>query len=94
VDEQDHQVTKLELETIDTITIGLGLLARVHKGTTFGFERQKVNDEAWLPMRATVHPRGRIALFKRLDTHVVREYGDYRKFGVDTAVSFTLPKST
>lgn len=94
VDEQDHQVTKLELETIDTITVGLGLLARVHKGTTFGFERQKVNDEAWLPMRATVHPRGRIALFKRLDTHVVREYGDYRKFGVDTAVSFTLPKST
>jgi hypothetical protein len=92
IDEQDHEIVRIEGETIDTIGFGLGLLARVNKGTAFAFEQQKVADEEWLPLRATVRATGRIALLKRLDTEVMMDFRDYRKFTVETAVSFTVPK--
>lgn len=92
IDEQDYEVVRVEAQTIDTIRIALGLLVRVDRGTTASFERQKTADGAWLPLRATTHAIGRIALLKRLDTEVVTDFRDYRKFTVDTAVSFTLPK--
>ncbi len=92
VDEQDYEVVRLEGETTDTIGIALGLLARINKGTTFSFERQKSGDGTWLPLRAAIHAMARIALFKRLDREVITDFRDYRKFTVDTSESFTLPK--
>ncbi len=92
IDEQEHELVRLEAETTDTISWGFGILARLYKGTTLTFERQKVNDEAWLPVRMFVHPRARLALLRRYDTETTREYSDYRKFTVETATSFTLPK--
>ena len=83
---------RVELQSIDTISIGWGLLARVQKGTTLSFERQKVNGEVWLPARSAAHPKARIALFKRFDAEIVSDYGDYRKFTVDTAISFAPAK--
>ncbi|MGE5359219.1 MAG: hypothetical protein ACM3NQ_09390 [Bacteroidales bacterium] len=92
VDEQEHELVRVDAETTDTITWGFGLLARLYKGSTLSFERQKVNGEAWLPVRLFVHPRARLALLRRYDTETTRDYSDYRKFTVDTATSFTLPK--
>jgi len=88
VDELDFEVVRVELQLIDTISIGWGLLAPVQKGTTLSFERQKVNGEVWLPARMAAHPKARIALFKRFDAEIISDYGDYRKFTVDTAISF------
>jgi len=92
MDEQEHELVRVDAETTDAITMGFGLLARLYKGTTVSFERQKVNGEVWLPARLFFHPRARIALLKKYDTETTREYSDYRKFTVDTATSFTLPK--
>ena len=36
-----------------TLSFGLGLLARVHKGTVATYQRRKVNNEAWLPEQVT-----------------------------------------
>lgn len=88
VDEQDHEVVRVDLECTDTITLGLGLLARIGKGTTLRFERQKVNGEAWLPYRVFMHPRARIAVFKRLDAEIVNEFSDYRKVDAETALKY------
>jgi hypothetical protein len=88
VDEQDCEVVRVQLESTDAISFGWGLLARVQKGTTLSFERRKVNDEVWLPARVAAHPKARIALLKRLDAEIVSDYSEYRKFTVDTAVSF------
>ncbi len=92
VDQQDYQVVRVEAETFDTIRIGLGLLARVDKGTTASFERQRMDDGRWLPVRSTVHPIGRIALVKRLDRKIVTDFRDYRPFSPDASASFALPK--
>ena len=80
IDERDYQVVRLEAETVETIRIALGLLARVDKGTTASFERQRTADGTWLPLRATTHAIGRIALLKRLDRQVITDFRDYRKF--------------
>lgn len=92
IDEADRQVVRVELEAIDTISFGLGIFARVQKGTTLRFERLKINDEVWLPARSSAHPKARIALLKKIDLEIVSEYSDYRKFTVDTSVTFGPPK--
>ena len=53
VSESDYELVRLEAEAIETASFGLGLLARVHKGSKVAFERRKVNGEQWLPARAT-----------------------------------------
>ena len=53
VSESEYEVVRLEAEAIETASFGLGLLARVHKGSKAAFERRKVNGEQWLPARAT-----------------------------------------
>jgi len=92
VDERDFEVVRVGLESTDTINLGWGLLARIGSGTTLLFERQKVNDEVWLPARVTAHPKARIALVKRFDAEIISDYSDYRKFTVDTAISFAPAK--
>jgi YD repeat-containing protein len=92
VDEKEYEIVRVELESTDTISVGLGLLARIGKGTTLKFERQKVDDEAWLPARVEVRPKARIALVKRVDADIVSEFGDYRKYTVETAIEFAMPK--
>ena len=44
VNEADRQVVRVEMEAIEDITFGLGLLARMHKGSTVMFRRTLVND--------------------------------------------------
>ncbi len=87
VDEQDYAVVRAKFESTDSINVGLGLIARIDRGTTVALERQKVPDGAWLPTRFEVHPRARIALVKRLDAHFVTDYTDYRKFTVEDAIA-------
>ena len=51
VSENDHELVKLEAEAIDNLRLGLGGLARLHKGARLSFLRRKVNGEVWLPAR-------------------------------------------
>jgi hypothetical protein len=52
-----------------------------------------VNDEAWLPAMATYTASARIALVKVMRRGGVLEFSDYKKFGVDTSVTYGRPKS-
>ena len=79
------------MEAIDAVSIGLGLLARVHKGTTASFTRRKVNNEAWLPARAEYVVSARVLLLKRLREGGLFEFSNYRKFTVDTSTAIESP---
>ncbi len=81
-----------QVEAIDTVGIGLGLLARVHKGARIAFERRKVNDEVWLPATASYSFNARVALLKMLRRDATLEFANYRKFTVDTSSSFAAPQ--
>ena len=91
VSESDFELARLDVEAIDTVSIGLGLLARVHKGTTASFTRRKVNDEAWLPARAEYEVSARVLLLKRFREGGLYQFSNYRKFTVDTSSELRPP---
>jgi hypothetical protein len=92
VSESDYEVARVEIEAIDTVSIGFGLLARLHKGSQLSFSRRKVNDEAWLPAAAHYAISGRVGLIAVIRRGAVVEFSNYRKFSVDTSTTIALPK--
>ena len=91
VSESDYELVRLSVEAIDTVSYGLGVLARLHKGARLTFERRKVNGEVWLPAKASYSFNARVALLKMLRRDAMLEFSNYRKFSVDTSSSFATP---
>jgi hypothetical protein len=88
VHEADYQVVKIDAEAIDDLTFGWGIIGRLHKGARAVFERQKVNDEVWLPARVRVTGTGRAVLFRKFTIDSLTEWFDYKKFGVKTEETY------
>jgi hypothetical protein len=88
VSESDYELVRVEIEAIRDLSFGLGLLARVHEGTTATYERRKVNNEAWLPAKVTWTASGRLLLLRRLRLRGISEFSGYRKFTVDTSTTY------
>jgi hypothetical protein len=93
ISESEHELVRLDVEAIDSVSFGFGLLARLHKGTQASFRRRKVNDEAWLPAMATYTASARVGLVKMMRRGGVSEFSDYKKFSVDTSVTYGRPKT-
>ena len=93
VSDDDWQVAKVEMEALDDISIGWGLVGRVHQGSKFTFRRTKVNGEVWLPVEMKFEASGRTLLFRKFQIFTVTSYSDYKKFNVDTSVTFDQPKT-
>jgi hypothetical protein len=93
VSDDDWQVAKVEMEALDDISIGWGLVGRVHQGSKFTFTRTKVNGEVWLPVQMKFEASGRTLLFRKFQIFTVTSYSDYKKFNVDTSVTFDQPKT-
>ena len=93
VSESDYELVRVEIEAIDDVSVGLGLLARIHKGTTATYQRRKVNDEVWLPAQVTWTATARVLLLKNLRVRGIAEFSGYRKFTVDTSTTYTAPAS-
>jgi hypothetical protein len=89
ISESDYELVRVEIEAVDNLSFGLGLLARVHKGTVATFQRRKVNNEVWLPERVTWTASARVLLLQRRRLRGVSEFSGYRKFTVDTSTTYT-----
>jgi hypothetical protein len=89
VDEADHQVARVEMEVIEPISIGLGLLARLQKGASITAERRKFNEEIWLPMKTEITLNARVLLLKGFNIRVINEYSEHKKYTVDTKLQFS-----
>jgi hypothetical protein len=79
IDKSDLQLAKLDVEAIDTVSIGW-VLARIHQGTRVMLEQTRVNDEVWLPQHVTFKLDARLALFKGYLMDGDQTYSDYKKF--------------
>jgi hypothetical protein len=79
IDKDDLQLAKMNVEAIDTVSIGL-VLARIHKGTRMMLEQTRVNDEVWLPAHITFKVDARVALFKGYKMDGDDTFRDYKKF--------------
>jgi hypothetical protein len=92
VSESDHELVRVDAEAVETLSIGFGLLARIHKGTRLSFERRKINGEAWLPARSSYAGSARVGLVRTLRRQGVSEFSAYRKFSVDTSADYEIPR--
>ena len=77
VDERELQVVRAEATAMDTISFGLGIVARIHEGTRGEFARRQVADGSWLPARAELTGTGRVLLVKKIERAWHAEYFDY-----------------
>lgn len=93
ISESDYELVKVEGEALDDLTVGFGLLARLHKGSTLSFERRKVGGEVWLPAKATYTASARVLLLRRMRVGGTSEFSKYRKFSVDTTSTYQMPAS-
>jgi len=91
--EEDHELVRIDAELVDTLSFGLGVVARLNKGTRLYFERRRVNREVWLPAVAQFQGTGRILLLKGFRVDMETIYSDYRKFSVETDFSIQQRKS-
>ena len=94
ISESDRELVRLDAEAIDTLNMGFGLLARLHKGATLSFMRTKVNDEVWLPSRVSYSGSARVGLVAVLRRSGVSEFSGYRKFSVDTSTTYQSSPAT
>ena len=88
VDEQDHQLARVEIEVIDPISIGLGILAKLQKGASIVSERRKFNNEIWLPVKTDITLNARLLLLKGFNIRHIDEYSEHKKYSVDTILKF------
>lgn len=79
IDKQDMQLAKVDVEAIDTASVGW-VLARIHKGTRVTYEQMRVNDEIWLPKHMAYKLDARVALLKGYNIDGEQTYRDYKKF--------------
>jgi hypothetical protein len=86
--EADGQIVKVDLKAFDDISVGYGMVGRVHQGARLEFARRRVNNEAWLPSSSHISATGRTLLFRPFDFDVRTEYLDYKKWSVDTKVTY------
>jgi hypothetical protein len=80
VDEAAREVMKVEATAVDDLSYGLGLLARLRKGSVVTLSRQRIDDHIWLPTSIRFKGDGR-ALFalRKLTIDFAVEWFDYRR---------------
>ena len=90
VSESDFEVVRVEVVTIHTVKMGLGvgLFARLHEGAKLSFVRRKINGEIWLPATSIYEGSARLGLIRIVRQRGESEFTNYRKFSVDTESSF------
>ena len=85
IDKSDAQWAKLDIECIDTVSVGL-FLARIHRGSRIAIEQIRINDEVWLPQHVAVKVDARLALLKEYNVEVEQTFRDYKKFRATTKI--------
>jgi hypothetical protein len=78
VSESDSQIARLDMRAMDDVSIGWGIVGRVHKGSRFVFARRKVED-TWLPAEVIFDATGRTLLFRRFEVHTTTTFSEYRR---------------
>jgi hypothetical protein len=76
VDQQEHQIVKLEVEVVDTIWVGF-FLVRVATGSHVSLELTPVRDGVWMPDRLQVFASARLGLLKALHIDEQTHYSRY-----------------
>ena len=83
VDAADKQVARLEARLVDSYKVAGGLFASLKEGATFVLEKDRINEEIWLPTRANINLSVKVLMVKGITANTVIEFGNYKRFNVD-----------
>ena len=78
IDVTDREMVKAEAETFDVVSIGLGILGRVEKGTRFAMQRRKLADGNWVVAEQDIRFGARVMLVKWFSNEIHSEFSDFR----------------
>ena len=78
VDAVNYQVVKLDMQAFEDITIGWGIVGRLHTGSRLQYVRRLVGD-VWLPAELTLAASGRTLLFRPFEFSVTTTYWNYKR---------------
>jgi hypothetical protein len=78
VAEADYQVVKIDMRATSDITIGWGVVGRIHKGTRVLHVRRRF-ENVWLPAETTYEASGRTLIFRPFQFNVSSTYSDYKR---------------
>jgi len=78
VDEALHEVMRVEATSIDDMSYGLGLVARLNEGTHAVLVREPI-DSIWLPTSVVLKGEGRAMLFRKLNVDFEVQWFDYKR---------------
>ena len=81
VDEVLREVVRVEATAIDTLSYGLGMVARLNRGAKVVLTREQIAAGAWQPTSIRFIGEGRAMLFRKLRVDHVIEWFDYRRIG-------------
>jgi hypothetical protein len=81
VDEMLHEVVRVESTAIETLSFGLGMVARLGRGATVVLTREQVVPGSWQPTSIRFAGEGRAMLFRKLHVDHVIEWFNYKRIG-------------
>jgi hypothetical protein len=79
VDEAAREVIKVEATAVDSISFGLGVIARLNEGTTVTLHREPIDSSTWLPTSIRFAGEGRALLLRKLTVDQRIEWSEYKK---------------
>ena len=79
IDEQDRELVRMEVEVLQTVSVALGFIVRLAKGSRGLMERRKLDGESWLPTYTRFTGSGRVFFIWRVDLDQETEFTSYRK---------------
>ncbi len=86
-DEEDRVIARTEGRFLGDFKIGLGMLLDIHKGMSFTFEQQKINNEVWLPKEFAGQGKASVGMVVyRIHGRTHTEMSDYRKFQTSSTI--------
>jgi hypothetical protein len=76
--EADSQVVRIDMHAVADVTIGWGVVGRIHKGTRVVYMRRRF-ENAWLPAETTYEASGRTLIFRPFHFKVTTTYSGYQR---------------
>jgi hypothetical protein len=83
IDEQAHDVARVEGHFNASMKIAGGVVASLDKGSSFVFEQAKINGEVWMPVYDEIHVNGHF-LFLKAKANQIERYSDCKKFHAES----------
>jgi hypothetical protein len=78
VAEADYQVVRIDMRATSDVTIGWGVVGRIHKGSRVLAVRRRFAN-AWLPAETTYEASGRTLIFRPFQFSVTTLYSEYKR---------------